>query len=481
MVQNCNQARMLNKPIPSLLVRMTLPLVPAILLLLGFDLLESYLVAKTSTTALVALGFSAPITTTMVAIAIANSIATNNIICQTQSTAKQALKAKITNVLWVTTVLVFLLTIVFLVSSSSIFGFLGVQYASIPQSYHLGPKPNLLPMVIEYSDLRLVGWIFMAFFWQVNGILRSLGQIKLASVLLCLWMISKSVLAYYLISYSQQEQGSISSLQASAYAHLISDALFAGFSLIYLNKTVGIGGFRLKQISWDNTLKQLSAIGLSATFQQCLLPLSIALLTATVAFFGADKVALLGLIFRLEAMSLLLPMAFTASLPGLIACNWWAGNTQRVKSILHYAFFSVLVSQIIIAGFLFTLAPWVSSMLISDSGLQYDFQQYLRWVPFSFVGAGCAMVAISCFNALGWSADGCLLGSTHRIGLMLSLTLIGSWYAGIIGFFIGVALAHLLILPFVYYFIRDCRITHKFELSKQYNEMLEQRILLEMK
>jgi Na+-driven multidrug efflux pump len=480
-VQNCNQVPMLNNPIPSLLIRMTLPLMPAILLLLGFDLLESYLVAKTSTAALMALGFSAPITTTMMAIAIANSIATNNIICQTQSTAKHALKTKINNVLLITTVLFFLFTMLLLVSASSIFTFLGVQYASIPQSFHLGPKPDLLPMVSEYSNLRLVGWIFIAFFWQVNGILRSLGLIKVASILLCLWMISKSVLTYYLISYSQQGLGSINSLQAAAYAHLISDAIFAGISLAYLHKTVGIGVFRLKQFSLSSSLRQLSAVGLSATFQQCLLPVSIALLTATVAILGADKVALLGLIFRLEAMSLLLPMAFTASLPGIIACNWWAGNTERVRSILHYAFLSILVSQIIIAAFLFTQAPWVASLLISDSGLQSDFQQYLKWVPFSFVGAGCAIVAISCFNAIGWSADGCLLGFTHRIGLMLCLTLVGSWYAGINGFFIGIGLAHLLVLPFVYYLTRDHRIVHKFKSTMHNDGVADGKILLEIK
>jgi Na+-driven multidrug efflux pump len=436
---------------------MTVPFIPAIALLLGFELLESYWLSQSSTEALAALGFSAPLTTAMLAIVIANSIATNHLVCQTQSLSKHALKHNIVSALVIFTGLILMLSLVFMLLAPHLFELLGVKYTSIPDSFHLGPKPDLAPMVIEYSNIRLLGWIFLGLFWQTNGILRSLGFIKTASLLLCTWMICKIVLSYLFIHQFKTSELFASALQAAAYAHLLSDAVFAAISLAFVYRRFDLTQVKISGNHLFNTLKHLFLDGTTVMFQQLLLPLSIAVLTATVAYIGREEVALLGVMFRFEALALLLPMAFTASLPGIIASNWWAGKTNRVKSIISRSFASIFIFQLALACLLSYQAEWFSSWLASSASLQASFQHYISWVPFSFVGAGYVMMATSCFNAMGWCNDSFLLTLCHRICLLLPLTITGSLYAGTSGLFAGIALTHLLIIPFILYLSREHR------------------------
>lgn len=443
---------MLNTPIFQLIWSCSLPILPAVFLLGAYDLFETGLIARLCATHLAALSFSAPITTAMTGVAIAISIATNSWICRIKSsvnknsciTEKNELNCNIVRSLLLSASLILLLSILAYFISPAIYLLLGTSSAIQPAI-----EFGMTALVTEYTEVRLLGWIPLVLIWQINGILRSYGHIKQASMILVAWMLAKSMLSYSLIGDGQCSQLLENGIVGAGFAHVISDAMFAFISLVVLLKGLEIKKHQFSSMRWKSTLKEMSVIGLNAGLQQLYLPVAIGLLTFYVATIAENKVALLSIIFRIEALGLLIPMVFTASLPGLIAANWWAGKFDRVKAFILQGIVIITVTQLLLALLLFINSEAIAAQISQSSHLQSDIAHYLIYIPISFIGAGCIMFALSCFNAIGKSASASKLGFSHKIVLLLVFSIVGGWLGSITGVFIGIGLAHIVSLLFV--------------------------------
>jgi Na+-driven multidrug efflux pump len=451
-MEQCKQHWMLNTPIFRLILSCSLPILPAVFLLSAYDLFETGLIARLCSTHLAALSFSAPITTAMTGVAIALSIATNSWICRIKSdvnlnsciTKKTELKNNLVQALVLATTLTFILAALLYFISPTLYFLLGTQ-SSVQPAIELG----MTSLVTTYTEIRLIGWIPLIIVWQINGILRSFGHIKQASVLLVTWMITKSALSYSLIGDGQCSQLLETGIIGAGYAHLISDTLFALISLGIIVRALGIEKHQILAMQWRSTLKQMSVTGINASLQQLYLPMTIGILTFYIANIAEDKVALLSIIFRIETLGLFIPMVFTASLPGLIAANWWAGKIHRVKALIIQGVIIITLTQVLLAGVLYFYAETIAAEISQSTNLQQYIEHYLIYVPISFIGAGCTMLALSSLNAIGKSANASILGFGHKVILILIFSFIGGWTASITGVFIGIALAHIVSLVLV--------------------------------
>ncbi|OUS24824.1 hypothetical protein A9Q98_13080 [Thalassotalea sp. 42_200_T64] len=451
-MEHCKQHWMLNTPILRLILSCSLPILPAVFLLCAYDLFETGLIARLCSSHLAALSFSAPVTTAMTGAAIAFSIATNSWICRIKSAVNRnsgieeqnALKSNLVRALILVASLTFILSALLYLLSPTLYLLLGTQSSAQP-AIELG----MTSLVTKYTEIRLIGWIPLVLIWQINGVLRSFGYIRQASVLLITWMLVKSILSFSLIGDGQCSQLLDTGILGAGYAHLISDTLFAFISLAILFRDLGIQKYQVSAMQWKNTLKQMSVTGLNASLQQLYLPITIGLLTFYVATIAEDKVALLSIIFRIEALGLFIPMVFTASLPGLLAANWWAGNLDRVKALIIQGVVIITITQALLAVVLYLNAEMIAAQISQSNHLQQYIQHYLIFVPVSFIGAGCTMLALSCLNAIGKSANASVLGFAHKIVLILLFSALGGWYASITGVLVGIALAHIVSLVLV--------------------------------
>ncbi len=451
-MEHCKQHWMLNTPIFRLILSCSLPILPAVFLLSAYDLFETGLIARLCSTHLAALSFSAPITTAMTGVAIALSIATNSWICRIKSsvntnsciTDKNELKSNVVRALVLATTITFIFSMLLYFISPTLYFLLGTQSSSQPAI-----EFGMTSLVTTYTEIRLIGWIPLILVWQINGILRSFGHIKQASILLVTWMITKSVLSYSLIGDGQCSQLLETGIIGAGYAHLISDTLFALISLGIIIRQLGIEKHQILAMQWFSTLKQMSVTGINASLQQLYLPITIGILTFYIASIAEDKVALLSIIFRIETLGLFIPMVFTASLPGLIAANWWAGKIDRVKALIIQGVIIITVTQVLLACVLYFYAETIASEISQSTNLQQYIEHYLIYVPLSFIGAGCTMLAISSLNAIGKSANASILGFGHKVILILVFSIIGGWTASIAGVFMGIALAHIVSLILV--------------------------------
>ena len=95
--------------------------------------------------------------------------------------------------------------------------------------------------------------------------------------------------------------------------------------------------------------KQPKLAGILVISQQLVTPLSLAILTTIAASYSHTYVAAFALIFKLEAIILLIPMVLTTSMPAIIGFNYWSGHHARVKQSYKYMFAVVIFAQLLIA------------------------------------------------------------------------------------------------------------------------------------
>ncbi len=441
-MQTHNYQWLVEAPVNKVLLRMTSPMLAAIFLLFAYDVLESQLLSNISLEALTALGFTVPITTAMAAFAIAMTITTNTAVTKALSQNKDHAPHIIINSIVLAIILSCTFALLAYLLNDSIFSFLGIDYAMLPDSYHLGPRPKLLPLIESYMHWRYLGWVFLVLIWQVNSLLRAVGLITHASLLFIVWMLSKVSVALVLFHHNMFSENL--ALGNAALVHLCCDAIFAFVSLALLFKKLNLSSYKSVKIEPLATFRHLSVVGFPATIQQILTPLSITLLTIMVVSYGQIYVAVLGIIFRLEVLLLLVPMVLTTSLPSIVGVNWWSGHTQRVRQFLSQSKRLVGGFQLFVAAVLYNAAGYVASWFSQGQHIQYSIETYLTIVPIGFIGAGITIISQSSFNATGHYIKASVLSLTHRIVLKLGCCYIGITINGIEGLFVGILSAHLL-------------------------------------
>ena len=284
MIQTHNYQWLVEAPPVRVLTRMASPMLAAIFLLFAYDVLESQLLSNISLEALTALGFSVPVTTAMSAFAIAMTITTNTTVTRVLSRDKAKTPEVIVNALILAVILSLIFATLAAALNTPIFRFLGIDYALLPDNFHLGPRPLLLPLVEHYMMWRYAGWVFLVLIWQVNSLLRSVGLIAHAGSLFICWMLSKITLL--LVAFKIMDWAQAAPLETAALVYVGCDAVFALISIALLFYKLDLHRALPMKISPLATIKSMSIVGMPATVQQLLTPLSITLLTIMVVPYG---------------------------------------------------------------------------------------------------------------------------------------------------------------------------------------------------
>jgi len=433
-MSSCNSHSFTNAPVGMLLWRNSAPMLSAILALFAYDLLESSLLAFQNESTLTAFGFTLPITAAMTALAIGLSIHANNKTVHCNCVEKEKLAQTIVTTLITNTIVVAVFSLLFMLGNEQLLFVTGNANWTLATTHQQSIQEQS-----SYMYLRYLGWVFMALFWQTNAVLRALGWMKIASYLMLGWAITKALLATLILT--PQSPLFTEGFSNLAMVHLFSDVLFAAISLLYLFTKIPLVCPHLENFSLKCSTIRIES--LLIVLQQFITPISMAALTAIAASLSTDYVAALALLFRLEAIFLIVPMALTTSMPALVGANYWLNKKSRVRSFYQVAFSAVFLIQIAIAILLMTQSHYLSSFVCPHEAIAQHLDNYLKWVPWGYAAAGIAIVFQSCLNAKKKTLQATFLALCHRILFILPLATIGAVSFGDDGFYQGLLLGHL--------------------------------------
>ncbi len=198
-------------------------------------------------------------------------------------------------------------------------------------------------------------------------------------------------------------------------------------------------GFTRLCKDWCRLLK----IALPAALANMITPLATAIITATLAQYGAHAVAGFGVVMRIEALVMIVVLGMSMSLPPFISQNYGAGALDRVRLGLRLSLQFVLLLQLGLYVFVAIAAPLVARIFSSEPEVISVIVTVLRILPASYAFQGMVILSASSFNALHAPRNALITSLLRFFIFYVPLALLGAALGDITGLFIGAALGNI--------------------------------------
>ncbi len=431
------RANLLEAPVADTLKQMTIPMIYGMVLLMTFNLVDTFFVGLLGTQPLAAISFTFPVTFTVLSLTIGLGIGTSAVIAKLlgkkdQCTAKDSATAA----MYLAAIIVASLSFVGYLFTDELFTLLGAQ-------------ASLLPLIHDYIDIWYIGSVCLIGPMIGNAILRASGDTKTPSLVMGSAGLVNAILDPIFIF----GLGPIPAMgiKGAAIATLVSWIFGLAFVLNILTRKLDL--IHTHIIPFHKLLpacKSILKIGLPAAGANMLTPIAAAIMTAIVATYGESAVAAFGVGSRIESIACLVVLAMSMTLPPFISQNFGAGHMHRVEEAYKVSVKFVLLWQLLIFVFLVGLAPWIASAFAKEQAVEDIIKLFIWILPLGYGLQGIIILTNSSFNALHKPMIALWLSIIRLFVCYVPLAYLGSYLYGLQGFFIGALLGNVLMATISY-------------------------------
>ena len=415
---------LLKDPVASTLKQMTIPMIYGMILLMTFNLIDTFFVSMIGTQPLAAISFTFPVTFTVISLMIGLGIGTSAVIAKFLGRDDHlSAKNSATAALYLSAIVVMGLSFIGYLYTDELFTLLGAEQ-------------SLLPLIHDYIDIWYLGSVFLIGPMIGNAVLRASGDTKTPSIIMGSAGLINAVLdPIFIFGF-----GPIPAmgLEGAAIATFIS-WLF-GFVLVItiLTKQKDLIHTHLLPFSQlISSCRGILKIGLPAAGANMLTPLASAIMVAIAAVYGESAVAGFGVGSRIESIASLVVLALSMTLPPFISQNFGAGLMHRVEDAYKTSIKFVILWQVFIYILLVVAAPLIASAFAKEQKVADVIILFIWILPLGYGLQGVIILTNSAFNALHKPLIALLLSIIRLFICYVPLAYLGSYLYGIHGFFIG--------------------------------------------
>lgn len=422
---------MLNGPIGRTLWGMTWPMIFGIATLISFNVVDTFFISLLGTEELAAIGFTFPVTFTVISLTIGLGIGTSAVIARKLG-ADQDQEARHvgSSALWLSALLVGTLALLGWVFADPIFSMLGAS-------------SDIQLLIKDYMNIWYAGAVLLVIPMIGNSIMRASGDTKTPSLIMALGGLMNAVLDPLLIFGLGPFPAM--GMQGAALASVIAWAV--GFTLIiYLlvKKRRLIDPLPPSFKEFITSTRKLLTIGLPAAGANMLTPIALGILTAIVATHGAPAVAAFGAGARLESIASIVILALSMTLPPFISQNFGAGKIGRVQEAYKTALKFVLLLQAMMYLVMLAMLPVIQAAFAREEAVAQVLAYFVIIMPLGYGVQGCIILTNSAFNALHHPIQALLLSIVRLFVMFVPLSWLGNQLGGLVGLFIGGVIANVL-------------------------------------
>jgi putative MATE family efflux protein len=443
--KNIHQINLLKDPVGPTLKTMTVPMIYGLILLMTFNLVDTFFVGLLGTEPLAAISFTFPITFTVISLTIGLGIGTSAVIAKALGKGdKASAKNLATSALYLSAIIVGMLAV--------------MGYLLIDQTFLLlGASEALLPLIHQYMDLWFLGCICLIGPMIGNAILRADGDTKTPSIIMGSAGLINAVLdPVFIFGFGPVPAMGI---EGAAVATIISWLFGLGFVLYILAIKRGLIHHHLMTIKdFIYSARGILHIGLPAAGANMLTPAASAVLTGIVANYGASAVAAFGVGSRIESIACIVVLALSMTLPPFISQNLGAGNMKRVEDGYKTSIKFVLGFQVLVYVVLVLAAPFIADVFSKEQAVADIIKLFIWILPLGYGFQGVIILTNSSFNALHKPMVALVLSVIRLFICYVPLAYIGSFWFGIQGFFMGALLGNVVMAAISYgLFNKQCK------------------------
>ncbi|HDX8367906.1 TPA: MATE family efflux transporter [Aeromonas dhakensis] len=436
---------LLTAPMTSVLLRMTGPMILGIVVILAFNLVDTFFIGMLGTQALAAISFTFPVTFVVTSLAMGLGAGLSAVMGHALGQGKHEEAARITtDNLFLAVLLVTLIAVVGALTIHPLFRLLGASDALIALIYDY--------MLIWYLTVPMLVLPMVG-----NAAIRATGDTKTPSLVMTVAGLVNGVLDPLLIFGIGPfpEWG----IRGAAIATSLSWLMAMLVSLYILRHREGLLRWRLSPrpqllAHW----RALLHVAVPASFTNMLNPLANAVLMTIFAGLGTEVVAAYGAASRVEALLLIVMMALSSVLAPFISQNCGAGNPARAKAALQLCMRFALLFQLAVYALTWLLAPFIADLFSDHPQVVRLIVLYLHLVPIGYGFQGMVMLLASALNGVRASSISFLFNGLRLFVFLLPGAWLGAKLGGEQGIYLGILLANLAAGTLAWWYAR-----HRFE------------------
>ena len=422
---------------------------------MGANLIETIYVSLLGTDELAALGFTFPIVMLLQSMTMGLGVGASSVVAR-KIGADQRVRAKliISHSLLITVIFVGIVILLVSTQISQIFDVLGAE-------------ENIKLMALEFMRVWFYGLPFFAVAMVATSLMRAAGDVSTPGYLMAAGSFLQVLFGPALIFGFSDWDGF--GLKGAAIAFIVARTTTFLLAIFFLNRN------KLLIFSWDDfwlSNREVFHVGLPAIASNLIGPLSMTFITRLVAGYGSATVAGFSLASRIETMLAMVVWAISMSVGPFVGQNWGARKFERVWKAVSLANIYAMCWGALSYALLFLMSPLIINAVTDDLAVADAAITYLLIVPLGMGLMGISANASNSFNALGQPVPPLVMAIIQVLFLTIPLAIIGNFFLGFSGIFVGGLVAILISASIIHIWLRKNLKLGKAEFEK-YTEVTE--------
>lgn len=393
-------------PIHKAYFKFALPVVFSMVISLIYNMVDTYFIARTGNTNLIAgVSLSAPVFTLMIAFGDVFGLGGSSLISRLFGEKKDEDGKRIS---------------VFCFYAAILFGILVTAVMLLfrmPILKLFGTDADTLPYASQYYTYIAIGAPFIILALTPSNILRTEGlasESMIGSILGSVVNIVLDPLFIFTLG-----MGAAGAALATVIGNIFTDLFFV-WVIVKKSKRLSIHP-KLLHIH-PAEFGQLLVIGIPASITNIMQSLGITLTNRYLLSYGNLKIASMGIVMKVNMICVLVLVGFAFGAQPLIGYNYGAKNKDRLKEILKFSYTFLGVLSVSLASLLALAAPLMMRLFVKDTEMIATGVPMLRLQLAGMLFVAIVLVTTTTFQSAG-KALGAFLLSISRQGVFLILTL----------------------------------------------------------
>ncbi|MBO8436218.1 MAG: MATE family efflux transporter [Spirochaetes bacterium] len=389
--------------IPSLIMKLSLPLMLSMLIQALYNVVDSIFVARVSETALTAVSLAFPLQSLMIAFGIGTAVGVNSYLARKLGEKRQEeAEAAADNGL-------FLAILTWL--AFALFGLFGTKpFISI-----FTDDPEIISLTWDYASICLIFSFGIFIDITAERIMQATGDSIHPMITQSLGAITNIILdPVFIFGFGMGVKG-------AAIATVIGQIVSMIFALYFVkkNKYVSLHLSLKKFRPSGKIIKEIYSVGIPTIIMNSVGTVSVSAMNSILISFTPTAVSVLGVYFKLQSFIFMPVFGLQAGMIPIIAYNYGARKKTRMTSTLKTG--GTIAVLIMVLGFLlFQFCPsfLLSLFAASDEMLKIGIRA-LRIISLCFIPAAISISVTSVFQATGVGYAAMIVSIVRQIIVLL--------------------------------------------------------------
>lgn len=411
---------MREKPIFSLVISMSLPMVVSMLVNALYNIIDSYFVARISEEAMTALSLVFPVQNLVNSVGIGFGIGINAAISYylgADKREKASASASDGMVLAIVHGLVMMLLV----------------YWSMPRFLAgFTDSQNVIDLGVAYANMVFAFTMVVMFSMAYEKIFQAVGRMKVSMLCLLEGCVMNIILDPIFI-FGLGPVPALGIRGAALATGLGQTSSLVLYLLIAHYRPMSICINR-QSLHWEKALVgRLYGVGIPATLNMALSSVLITALNGTLAFYSGVYILILGIYYKLQTFLYLTANGIIQGMRPLVGFNYGAGEHERVQKIFNVVL--AMVGVIMVIGtILFMAAPaWLMGLYTESADTIATGVTALRLISVGFVFSAMSVTASGALEGLGKGTASLVISLCRYTVLIIPLAFVLSRILGPVG------------------------------------------------